>query len=45
MSNCIITPTSGYIYLDNILSIHKYSGLLENCVCVCMCVCVHFWSP
>ena len=35
-----MTPTSGYIYLDNILSIHKYSGLLEN-VCVCVCVCVY----
>jgi hypothetical protein len=32
-----MTPTSGYIYLDNILIIHKYSGLLEN-VCVCVCV-------
>jgi len=40
MSNCVITPTSGYIYLDNILSIHKHSGLLEN-VCVCVGVCVH----
>jgi hypothetical protein len=39
MSNCIISPTSGYIYLDNILS---FAG--KMCVCVFVRACTFLKS-